>query len=567
MGKLTLLVLNVLDSIMLFANKIKNLIASIERVSLVDDFSINEAGWLSGRILVDVEGEDPGLIWDVEIYSTYPFKVMGYEPIKFRNKSLLAYPHIMQDGILCMHPAEYENADCQFIHDVEQLKEWVDKYYIKKEEDDHYEHIVVSNYPIRDQFYTFCFAETQKDFMDGDYGNIQYTRLLNGYKQEKMVNNFIIQNFVSSKQIKKNNNLCKISQTYQKLPSYYGIYCILKDIPSIHNKFIIEDYYSIKDFFSQEQKDYIHTFVQLNERKAEYFPLLCGYRIPEGEIYWQAMMLFMNDLPIKPFYVGAGKYRIWHTDFKYGLIQWAQTENISYKYFFGRGSMPEKLIDKKVLIMGVGAIGSMVAETLTRCGAKYISLFDIDIKEPGNVCRSTYSFFTGITAKALELSERLTQISPHVECTILKSEVDLLLKLYATECEGKRAITDFLDEYDIVFDCTTDNQLMRLIDGSETKAQRINLSITNYAQDLICAISPNVVDTVQLVYSLLNRNTEMDMYNPTGCWSPTFKASYNDISGKVHFAMKHIFKMLSNEEPSSSFYITEDELNLKIHRL
>lgn len=108
---------------------------------------------------------------------------------------------------------------------------------------------------------------------------------------------------------------------------------------------------------------------------------------------------------------------------------------------------------------------------------------------------------------------------------------------------------------------------MRVIDSTGTKAQLINLSITNHAQDLICAFSPNVTETVTLVCNILKRDAETDMYNPTGCWNPTFKASYNDIECKVQFAMKHIIKMLSELEPLNSFYITEDDLNLTINKL
>ena len=86
--------------------------------------------------------------------------------------------------------------------------------------------------------------------------------------------------------------------------------------------------------------------------------------------------------------------------------------------------MPKELANKKMLIMGVGAIGSILAETLTRCGAKNLTLYDIDNKEPGNVCRSAYPFYTGIIEKTLDITSLLTQISPHVECTSLKSIAD-----------------------------------------------------------------------------------------------------------------------------------------------
>lgn len=551
---------------MMTADKIKELIGTLSGVILVDDFTIDEAGLLKGRIAVATGQDNTDLEWNVEISPTYPFKVMGSEPIYFQNKNLLDYPHIMQGGNLCMHPAEYENAESQFVNDLKQLKEWIDKYYVKEEKDVHYEHLVVNHYPIHKKYYTFCFAEIQEDFAEGDYGIVHYATLPTGQKNDCQVSNYVVQRFVSYLKTKKVLP-CKISNFYQELRSCTGVYCLLNNIPSVYNKFIVEEYDSIRGLFSQSQKNYIHSFVVSHGDKYDFFPLFCGYKIPSGGVYWQAMLIFMEDLPIEPVRVGIGKNRVWLTDFKRGQIQWAETLDISYKYFFGRGAMPEELANKKMLIMGVGAIGSIIAETLTRCGAKNISLYDIDNKEPGNVCRSSYPFYTGITEKTLDMGSLLRQISPHVECTSLKPIVDLVIKSYAVEHEDKSALAGFFDEFDVIFDCTTDNQLMRVMDSVGAKAQLVNLSITNHAQDLICAFSPNVTETVLLIYDLLKRDTETDMYNPTGCWNPTFKASYNDIECKVQIALKHIIKMLSRLEPLSNFYITEDDLNLRINKL
>ena len=552
---------------MMAADRINELIATVDGVSLVDEFGIDKAGSLTGRIAVDTGLGSDKLVWVVVFSPTYPFKAMGREPIQFFNRSLLDYPHIMQRGNLCMHSAEFTDAESQFLSDLEQLKEWVDKYYVRGEKDAHYEHLVVNHYLIRDAYYTYCFAETDGIFVDGDFGIVHYAVLMNGQKNDSPVSNYVVQQFVSYKQVKKKEMSCKISQFYRKLQSLDGVYCLLSNIPSVHNKFIVEDYDAIKGLFSQSQKNYIHRFVEAHKGRCDFFPLFIGYRIPGGGVHWQAMLLFMDDLPLVPIRVGTGKNRLWFTDFKQGVIQWAETEDISYKYFFGRGAMPEDLANKKILIMGVGAIGSIIAETLTRCGAKNLTLYDIDIKEPGNVCRSAYPFFTGINEKTLELELLLTQISPHVDCTSLKSEFDLAIKGSAVANEDITALAGLFDEFDVIFDCTTDNQLMRVMDATGVRAQVVNLSITNHAQDLICAFSPNVTETVLLVYGLLKRDVDADMYNPTGCWNPTFKASYNDISCKVQFAMKHIIKMLSGVEPKSNFYITENEMDLNIHRL
>ena len=102
------------------ADKIKELIGPIHGISLIEDFIIDEAGSLKGRIAVVTDQEHADLEWYVEISPTYPFKIMGMEPIHFQNKNLLDYPHIMQGGNLCMHPAEYDNAESQFVNDLKQ---------------------------------------------------------------------------------------------------------------------------------------------------------------------------------------------------------------------------------------------------------------------------------------------------------------------------------------------------------------------------------------------------------------------------------------------------------------
>lgn len=549
---------------MLSVDQVHNIIEETSGVLVVESFNYCENGSLKGRILTDTtEGVD-GLVWDVEIRPSYPFRTLNIEPIVFSNRSLLDYPHIMEAGNLCMHPADHEDATTQFAHDLEQLKEWVQRYYVDGEKDEHYEHLVVNHQPIKNDYYTFCFAETDSDFDDGDYGIVNYVMMLQGRRHDNRVINGLVKGFISHKQFKERKITCKISPAFNQLVPCDGVYCLLKNPPATHNKFIIKKYGELASLMTQPQIDFLHTFEENHKGDTGFFPLFCGYRIPGGEIHWQALILFMNNLPIEACRTGTGSYREWHTKFKDGFIEWAQTENVSYKYFFGRGAMNEELSEKKVLVMGIGAVGSMVAETLTRCGAKTITLYDFDNKEPGNVCRSEYHFYSGITEKTSELEGKLTQISPHLVCDSLVPFVDCIIKAGNNAPEE---IQEHLNEFDIIFDCTTDNQLMRVLDKAGLSSRIVNLSITNHAQDLVCAISPNITETVLLVYSLLGRNAETDLYNPTGCWNPTFKASYNDIGCKVQFAMKHIMQMFGGQEPMSSFYVSEDDLNLTLHRI
>lgn len=549
---------------MLTVDQVHNIINETNGLSVVESFGFDENGCLKGKMLTDTIPEADGLEWEVEISPSYPFKALDAEPIRFVNRSLLDYPHIMEGGNLCMHPAEYDDTATQFVHDLEQLKEWVRRYYVEGEKDEHYEHLVVNHQPIENEYYTFCFAETAINFDDEDYGIVKYVMLLDGQRLRKRIRNGLVKEFVSHKQFKKRIIPCNIGQAYKQPNSFDGVYCLLKEPPATHGKFIIKKYGELSKLLTQQQIDFIHTFEKSHKCDKGFFPLFCGYKIQNGEIHWQAMILFLDELPIEAYRIGTGSHCEWHTKFKEGNIAWVQTENVSYKHFFGRGAMDEALSAKKMLVMGIGAVGSMVAETLTRCGAKRITLFDFDEKEPGNVCRSEYHFFTGVTEKTAELEGKLIQISPHLECDSLVSFVDCVFK---AGNDNPVVIQELLNEFDIIFDCTTDNQLMRVLDSASLSSQIVNLSITNYAQDLVCAISPNVTETVRLVYGLLGRDTETDLYNPIGCWNPTFKASYNDIACQVQFAMKHLMRMLAGHEPIGSFYVNENETELTINRI
>ena len=282
---------------MLTIDQVHNIIDETNGVLVVESFGVDENGSLKGKILTDTIPEADGLEWEVEISPSYPFRALDTEPIKFVNRSLLDYPHVMEEGNLCMHPADYEDAATQFAHDLEQLKEWVKRYYVEGEKDEHYEHLVVNHQPIRNEYYTFCFAETTTNFDDEDYGIVNYVMLLDGQLLHKRVRNGLAREFVSHKQFKKHIIPCNISLAYKQPISYDGVYCLLKEPPAVHDKFIIKRYAELAKLMTQQQIDFIHKFEESHKGDKGFFPLFCGYKIQNGEIHWQVMILFMENLP------------------------------------------------------------------------------------------------------------------------------------------------------------------------------------------------------------------------------------------------------------------------------
>lgn len=542
---------------------IKEVIDSHSFVELKGDIKENNS---YKTFLIDVQTEEgqPPLQWEVRIASFYPYKVDNSESIHFFNTSLIAYPHIMRSGFLCLHTPKVENSKEQFKIDILRLKEWVDKYYVRKEKDEHYEELVVAHNLIGDIYYNFLYTDTNKEFPKKDYGTVDLTMFVPGVHDGKRMDTFLANTFHSK--ISGEEYVCQWGKGNKKQMRFEGIYCFLEQAPSLYDKFVLESYNDMSSLFSWSQMQFLYKR-SLNKEEAQRVPLFCGYKIPNGEMRWQVAMLKANDFPIKSEKVKCGGRPIINYSYTKTLIDWASSYNCSYDYFFGRGCLPSSLAEKKILIIGIGAIGSMVAKTLARSGSKYLGLYDVDLKEPGNVCRSEYDFLSGISDKSYELSSVLQSISPFVQCEISPKALDSWIKLTMDNDETKNAIQEILNKYDIIFDCSTDDSMMYVLDKLNLRAKLINISISNHANELVCAMGNNITETIKFIFTQIIKSDTLDMFYPTGCWSPTFKASYNDIAAKLQLALKHIIGMLTAIEPESNFYVSETQDGMLINRL
>lgn len=542
---------------------IKEVIDSHSFVELKGDIKENNS---YKTFLIDVQTEEgqPPLQWEVRIASFYPYKVDNSESIHFFNTSLIAYPHIMRSGFLCLHTPKVENSKEQFKIDILRLKEWVDKYYVRKEKDEHYEELVVAHNLIGDIYYNFLYTDTNKEFPKKDYGTVDLTMFVPGVHDGKRMDTFLANTFHSK--ISGEEYVCQWGKGNKKQMRFEGIYCFLEQAPSLYDKFVLESYNDMSSLFSWSQMQFLYKR-SLNKEEAQRVPLFCGYKIPNGEMRWQVAMLKANDFPIKSEKVKCGGRPFINYSYTKTLIDWASSYNCSYDYFFGRGCLPSSLAEKKILIIGIGAIGSMVAKTLARSGSKYLGLYDVDLKEPGNVCRSEYDFLSGISDKSYELSSVLQSMSPFVQCEISPKALDSWIKLTMDNDETKNAIQEILNKYDIIFDCSTDDSMMYVLDKLNLRAKLINISISNHANELVCAMGNNITETVKFIFTQIIKSDTLDMFYPTGCWSPTFKASYNDIAAKLQLALKHIIGMLTAIEPESNFYVSETQDGMLINRL
>lgn len=540
-------------------NTIQQIFSELNGISIEIPFSSDLEFNIVGKIKVPVESTDDYLSFDVKIHPEYPSKRMDSESITFYNSAYLEYGHVMGDGSICIHTSHQTDLKKKIEIDISSLKRWIWKYYLNKDNDLHYEHLILQPKEFKDNHFSFLFTEVDDIFSKKQFGFFEYAKINNGLFHKKIILNNVILEFRDS--LSKKIAECKWSSAIKHLPNKnIGIYLYLEKPPSIMGKFSINNWEDLEGLVDQNLHSFLYNVQKNNLKlKGQPIPFLIGYKISEKEIHWQVAILEIGKFPIETY----KEDKAWKGGFIDEEIIWGMTRNCSYDYFFGRGRLTEKITKSRILIIGIGAIGSMVATTLTRCGCTSIDVVDYDIKEPENVCRSEYSFLTGICNKVDDLSNELFSISPFVEVGIINP---VMFHIDAKITQGLKNTNDELQEkllhYDMIIDCSTDNDLLYIL--SKLKLNRyITLSITNNAKDLVCSVESNSYNWVMNQYENVLENEMEDLHNPTGCWSPTFKASYNDISTLVQFAIKNINMKLSDDSKNlRNFVLSTNESDI-----
>ena len=106
----------------------------------------------------------------------------------------------------------------------------------------------------------------------------------------------------------------------------------------------------------------------------------------------------------------------------------------------------EKLKQAKVMIAGVGGLGSPIAIYLTVAGVGHIRIVDNDVVEPSNLNRQILHWDNDISkAKVQSAREKLSQLNPNITVEALQETIaeDNVLELVG-DC---RLIVDAMDNF------------------------------------------------------------------------------------------------------------------------
>ena len=250
------------------------------------------------------------------------------------------------------------------------------------------------------------------------------------------------------------------------------------------------------------------------------------------------------------------------------------------KTYFGRGKFDNIFVHKRIALIGLGAIGSQFAISLARSGCHNFGLWDNDIIELGNICRSSYSINYAGEPKVCALEKQLLAINPHnvVRVHGLYSEnpeynfpvTYLDGDFYANiNYKSQEDVISELKDYDVIIDCTASNELLHYLSYAVTDKLLISLCITNHANDLLMVSNTdgNPFELRKMYLSKIEQDTKNFYAEGSGCFSPTFLALNCDIASLVNLAVKELNDTIGKERPLHSVTWSYDERGIIADRL
>lgn len=317
-----------------------------------------------------------------------------------------------------------------------------------------------------------------------------------------------------------------------------------------HRDSIPDDEWTDKDWEEDARENY---WIETQQYLFDYFAV--GFKFSQ-DILW--MIFYTNHAAIRreqnEYNIEIGRVVI-DKPTSLGLNR-SKAQTLDESMFFGRGAICDNIKQKRVALIGLGAIGSMVAEALAHAGIQKIGLWDSDNVEPGNICRSTYSLQDLGESKVKAIAKRLRDINPFIDTDDIKASGKWIefrgnpndLRYiegsfydninYTSQQDAVNKIKD----YDLLIDCTGRNEILHFISYALPDKDIISLAITNKAKELLCISNKNgnPFELRKAYLSSIAQDTQDYYVEGSGCYEPTFKATYFDICSLVNFCIKEL---------------------------
>ena len=342
----------------------------------------------------------------------------------------------------------------------------------------------------------------------------------------------------------------KIPQSHKKL--------ILEELKEVKKeiitnngiKYIEDPWHKVSEELMTEEEEKVEDWCQFGQYVYDYF--VVGFEHGK-EIQW--VLFFTNPASIKNNQISYDiKIRTINIDSLVSIkMGKASPQYITKEMFFGRGALCPILAGKHIALVGLGAIGSIVADVLTHSGIQYIGLWDGDIVEPGNICRSSYQLRDLGQSKVDAIKTKIQSINPFVNISEViphgywsyganfSNYVNGTFYGNVNYNNQEEAVKQ-LDNFDLIIDCTGSNEMLHFLSYAASNIDIISMCITNHANDLLCITNKdgNPFELRKAYLSRIEQDTKNFYIEGEGCYSPTFLANNCDIASLVNLALRDL---------------------------
>lgn len=217
---------------------------------------------------------------------------------------------------------------------------------------------------------------------------------------------------------------------------------------------------------------------------------------------------------------------------KNAKLDWIVSENWNQHEISQRGKMSDLLLRKRILLIGAGCIGASIAEIFVRAGVYNITIADSDIFEVGNLSRHILNLNNIGEFKELSVCNYLNSLNPHANVKVINDTL-------SNDDSFKTNID--LDRYDVIVDCTGENNVLDILQRTNFKRTHIiaSVSVGLGAKRLYVTLMNGNTFNFNAFYDLISPylQAEKVLYddydlprNGIGCWHPTFPGRSDDIS-------------------------------------
>lgn len=209
-------------------------------------------------------------------------------------------------------------------------------------------------------------------------------------------------------------------------------------------------------------------------------------------------------------------------------LPWVRTENWHPDELAARGRFDGGLASRGIVLLGAGALGSILADLLVRAGATRLTILDDGRVEAGNLARHVLTMTEVGARKASSLAERLNRVSPNARVVGL----DMSFPPSSPAVEAIR-------NADLVIDATTSDTVISALGNFDWGRDMTFASVSfSYGAELLylyLAAGPTFPgehfrEALRPWIKADERPPEDFPHEGIGCWSSVFPARADDVA-------------------------------------